>query len=202
MSWPYKRRRRTRKSDESGPFDMDEFFDDDDWFPKFDFPFKRIDRLIESMFEAIGSSSSIDASMTPDSESMPRSLYYGYQVTVGPDGKPHVREFGNVKPTRSGRFEVGSREPFVDTIIDEKENTLKIVAEMPGLQKEDIKLELTEDSLKIEGANGGRKYETTIPLKVPVINESAKASYNNGVLEVKLPIKESYRRSGVSIKVN
>ena len=28
--------------------------------------------------------------------------YYGYQVTVGPDGKPHVREFGNVRPSSRG----------------------------------------------------------------------------------------------------
>ena len=25
-------------------------------------------------------------------------LVYGYSVTIGPDGKPVVREFGNVKP--------------------------------------------------------------------------------------------------------
>ncbi len=24
-------------------------------------------------------------------------IVYGYSMTVGPDGKPHVREFGNVK---------------------------------------------------------------------------------------------------------
>ena len=24
-------------------------------------------------------------------------IVYGYSMTIGPDGKPHVREFGNVK---------------------------------------------------------------------------------------------------------
>ncbi len=26
-----------------------------------------------------------------------------YSMTVGPDGKPHVQEFGNIKPSSSGR---------------------------------------------------------------------------------------------------
>ena len=34
-------------------------------------------------------------------------IVYGYSMTIGPDGKPHVREFGNVKPftaSNSGGF--------------------------------------------------------------------------------------------------
>jgi HSP20 family protein len=55
--------------------------------------------------------------------------YYGYQITVGSDGRPHVREFGNVKPGAGGLVEQSSsREPLVDTTIDEKSNTLIITA--------------------------------------------------------------------------
>ena len=57
--------------------------------------FQDIDQLIDSMFKTAESL---------DSTSDPNSVYYGYQVNVGPDGKPHVREFGNVKPTRRGTF--------------------------------------------------------------------------------------------------
>jgi hypothetical protein len=39
-------------------------------------------------------------------------LVYGYSVTVGPDGKPKIREFGNVKPiaeaTRVGASQITS----------------------------------------------------------------------------------------------
>jgi len=28
---------------------------------------------------------------------------YGYSMTIGPDGKPVIREFGNVQPTRRGK---------------------------------------------------------------------------------------------------
>ena len=66
-------------------------------------------------------------------------FYYGYQITVGPNGKPHVREFGNVKPGARGLVEQSTiRQPLVDTAVDEKNNTLTITAEMPGLSKEDI----------------------------------------------------------------
>ena len=30
-------------------------------------------------------------------------IVYGYSMTIGPDGKPHVREFGNVKSLRNSR---------------------------------------------------------------------------------------------------
>src|SRR4051794_21961772 len=67
--------------------------------------------------------------------------YYGYQITVGPDGKPKVREFGNVRPSARGLIEqTGIREPLVDTAINEKENTLTITAEMPGITKQNIKV--------------------------------------------------------------
>ena len=28
-------------------------------------------------------------------------IVYGYSMTIGPDGKPHVKEFGNVKAGKS-----------------------------------------------------------------------------------------------------
>ena len=44
---------------------------------------------------------------------------YGYTMTVGPDGKPVVKEYGNVKPGLLPTSDI--REPLVDTIVDEKE---------------------------------------------------------------------------------
>ena len=40
-------------------------------------------------------------------------------MTVGPDGKPVVKEYGNVKPNQFPTSD--TREPIVDTIVDEKE---------------------------------------------------------------------------------
>jgi HSP20 family protein len=151
--------------------------------------------MIDSMFKSM---QSMGQNVNPNAN----TVYYGYQVNVGPDGKPRVREFGNVKPTRRGNFELGSREPFVDTILDEKENSIKIVAEMPGLEKENIKLEAQENSLAIQAENKDRKYDTTLPLENAVDPKSAKATYRNGILEVVLKLKEAPKPKGIDVKVD
>lgn len=188
MSWRYNRKRQDREDDED---DREDFFRNPFGFG-FRTGFQDIDQLIDSMFKTA-------ESLGPASD--PNSIFYGYQVNVGPDGKPHVREFGNVKPTRRGTFEVGSREPFVDVVTNDKDMTLKVVAEMPGIQKEDIQLQATEDSLSIRAKNGDRNYETTVPLDNAVDASSAKASYRNGVLEVVLKLKEAPKPKGTNIKV-
>lgn len=176
--------------------DKDDWEDEDDFWNPFDFrvTFGDIDNMIRSMFKA---AYSLD-SQGPGGG----AVYYGYSVTVGPDGKPHVREFGNVKPTNRGTLQVGSREPFVDTVVDAKTNELKVVAEMPGIQREDIHLEALENSLTIRAERGDRKYDTTVPLSQPVDTSTASATYNNGVLEVKLKLKGSTKPKGVSIKID
>jgi len=187
MSWRYNSRKKQNKGDEN---DRDSFFQDPFGFRT---GFQDIDEMIEGMFKTA-------ESLSPGSDS--NSVYYGYQVNVGPDGKPNVREFGNVKPTRRGTFELGSREPFVDVVTNDKDQTIKVVAEMPGLQKEDIELQSTEDSLAIRAKNGDRSYETSVPLNAAVDPASAKASYRNGVLEVVLKLKESPKPRGTNIKVD
>ena len=44
-------------------------------------------------------------------------IVYGYSATIGPDGKPHVREFGNVKPSR-GFFGGGMAKPEISGEIE------------------------------------------------------------------------------------
>ncbi len=179
----------------------DEDDDSDELANPFDFGmrfgFDDIDEMLDSMMKAARSM------MRNTDSSTVGPVYYGYSVTVGPDGKPNVREFGNAKPTRRGTFEVGSREPFVDTVVDEKEGKLKVVAEMPGIEREDIQLQALEDSLTIHAERGDRKYDATVPLDQPVEVNSASATYNNGVLEVKLKLKGVQQKpKGVNIKID
>src|SRR6185503_4210987 len=69
-------------------------------------------------------------------------IVYGYSMTIGPDGKPKIRQFGNVKSPIGGMgsFEQPSisaeREPLID--ISFTDNEVKIVAEMPGISKDKI----------------------------------------------------------------
>ena len=132
--------------------------------------------------------------------------YYGYQVTVGPDGKPHVREFGNVRPSSRGL--VGQvaqtssvREPLVDAILDEKQNTLVITAEMPRITKEDIKIHLGEGVVSLHAEKGEKKYHKEIPVEHELDEQSAKAAYTNGIVELKIKLKAPAKKKGRDVKV-
>jgi len=109
---------------------------------------------------------------------------YGYSIKIGPDGKPDIREFGNVKQSRDGPKVQEEREPLVDII--ETDGEVQVVAELPGVDKKDIKLHATPDVLTISVNIPQRKYYKEIKLPAKVNVKEAKTDYKNGVLEVKL----------------
>lgn len=125
--------------------------------------------------------------------------YYGYTMTIGSDGKPVVKEFGNVKPSMLPTAE--SREPFVDTLVDEKEKVLKIVAEMPGVEKKDIKIVVEGRTINLDAEHGDKKYHTKVPIRHKVDEDSVKASYVNGILEVSFRLKEEQKPKGKTVEV-
>lgn len=118
---------------------------------------------------------------------------YGYSVKIGPDGKPEINEFGNLKQSRSGPLVKEEREPLVDVIDTNGE--IRVVAELPGVEKEEIELHGTEDSLTIAVDNAERKYFKQVELPAKVNIRQARSGYKNGVLEVILPKAEDEKRS-------
>ncbi|MGD8505478.1 MAG: Hsp20/alpha crystallin family protein, partial [Candidatus Bathyarchaeota archaeon] len=133
---------------------------------------------------------------------------YGYNMTIGPDGKPKIQEFGNVKPSlkpapfgiSKPRLDVREeREPLVDLMATDKE--VKVIAELPGVEKEDIKLHGTEDTLTISVDTPKRKYYKELELPAKVDPKSAKTSYKNGVLEVTLKKTEKKKPKGEPIEI-
>ena len=127
---------------------------------------------------------------------------YGHSVKIGPDGKPDIREFGNVKPTPRGLPQVQEeREPLVDIV--ETTGEIHVVAELPGVDKKDISLSGTDDSLTIAVDSPQRKYykEVKLPAKVKV--KEAKTGYKNGVLEVTFPkLKDESHQKGEPINLD
>ena len=135
------------------------------------------------------------------SETLP--YYYGYQITVGPEGKPHVREFGNVRPSAKGLVEQSTaRQPLVDTSINEKENTMIITAEMPGITKEDVKVTMDKGLVTIHAEKGNKKYHTQLPVNKQLDSDSTKASYINGILELRIQLKKPIISKSKEIKID
>lgn len=112
---------------------------------------------------------------------------YGFSVKVcqGEGGGVKVEPFGNVRQNeQTGAAEVDEvREPMVD-VFEEPDHVL-VVAEMPGISEEDIKLELADDILTIEAARGGKKYHKEVLLPTSFPQERMSKVCRNGVLEVR-----------------
>ena len=123
---------------------------------------------------------------------------YGYSVKIGPDGKPEIREFGNVKPSRFGPRVEEEREPLVDVI--ETDGEVHVVAELPGVEKNDVKLRGTENTLTISVDTPRRKYYKEVKLPAMVSTKDAKTEYKNGVLEVTL-LKTNEEKKGEPINI-
>ncbi|MGI0027199.1 MAG: archaeal heat shock protein Hsp20 [Nitrosopumilaceae archaeon] len=125
--------------------------------------------------------------------------YYGYTMTIGPDGKPVIKEYGNVKPALLPTSDV--REPFVDVLVDDKEKVLKLVAEMPGVEKKDIKIIVEGRTVNLDAEHGEKKYSVKVPVRQKVEEDSVKATYANGILEVRFKLKEDEKPKGRTVEV-
>jgi HSP20 family protein len=115
---------------------------------------------------------------------------YGYSMKIGPDGKPEIQEFGNIKKSLKGTPQVKEeREPLVDIV--ETNEDVHVVVELPGVEKTDIKLHGTEDSLTISVDTPQYKYFKEVELPVKVRVKEANSTYKNGVLEIVVPKAEA-----------
>ena len=192
-----------------------------DWFRRNRFPFSGFmdkwfsdfDEIVEHMFEDMARGMPKDLTKErklPDGTTIRESgpFMWGYSMTMGPDGKPIIQEFGNVKPSKKpGAFGMDqpalepreAREPLVD-VINEPEQ-VRVLAELPGVEKQDIKTTIAEDTMTIRVESPTRKYYKEVQLPANVDPDAPKASYNNGVLEIILR-KLKAKPRGKEIKID
>ena len=134
-------------------------------------------------------------------------LVYGYSMTVGPDGKPKAKEFGNVKPSRRFGFGTGisrpeisgEMEPLADVTTTDKD--IRVVIEMPGLSKDKIKVDAYVDKVEVKSEDPQRKYHKTVEIPPETDIESAICSYNNDILEITFNKKKQSNTKGKAIKI-
>lgn len=74
-----------------------------------------------------------------------------------------------------------------DTHVDvhEYDDRVTVIADLPGVAKDDIELSCDGTVLSIHADNEARRYDERIQLPATVDAESARAKYNNGVLEIR-----------------
>lgn len=111
---------------------------------------------------------------------------YGLSVRMGVGGEgPKVEPFGNIRRDKdTGEPQVDDvREPLVD-VFDEEDHVM-VLAEMPGVDTEDVKVDLGErTTMTLIAERGQRKYRKEVELPFAVEPETMKLSCKNGILEI------------------
>lgn len=148
--------------------------------------FKGIEKLIDLAADLKDAGDEIKKEGEIDLSHLKKGMkgVYGFSIKTMTGGRPVVESFGNIKKTPKGPTVEEEREPLTD-VFDEKEE-VRVYAEMPGVNEEDIKLDLKGDILDILAKSGDRKYHKEILLPVKVKSETLISSYKNGILEVKI----------------
>ncbi|HBZ66690.1 MAG TPA: heat-shock protein Hsp20 [Bacteroidales bacterium] len=109
---------------------------------------------------------------------------YGFTINTAGGGSPKVETFGNIKKTPEGPKVDEEREPITD-LFDEKDEIV-IIAEMPGIEETDIKIDLKEDILDISAVSTSRTYRKEILLPMKVLRSNLSQKFTNGILEIKI----------------
>lgn len=178
------------------PFDedFDEFFGISDFFdPKF---LRRLQLQLDEMMDGV-KSGKIKGTWEMREFDQPGAKGFFIQGRFGTDEslepieplKPSKR-----KPSPESPFEIPNnarnetREPLTD--VFEEENAIKIYVELPGEEKDDIKLNVNENSVEIKAKNFCKMID--LP-KRNIAAESISSEYKNGVLEVTIPKRKAIR---------
>ena len=106
--------------------------------------------------------------------------------------------------------------PAID-VYEEKDEVV-VKAELPGLSKEDLDVTLTESTLTLKGQKkkeeevkeknfyrserSSGSFVRTIDLPAEVKTDQVKASFKNGVLEIRLPKTEDAKRKVTKVKID
>ena len=154
------------------------------------------DKIFERIFKQLGFPERLD----PENPNL-KKWSYGYSMTRGPDGKPVIKEWGTDFP-QAPLMEQRNDEPLSQVDIDRANKTVRVIVELPGLAKESIKITGTETSIRITASNELRSIDTEIPVSAKVNPKTARAKYNNGVLDVTLELIEETSPEGIDIHVN
>lgn len=109
---------------------------------------------------------------------------YGFTINTAVGGSPKVETFGNIKKTPEGPKVNEEREPITD-IFDEKDEIV-VIAEMPGIEDKDIKIDLKDDILEISAVSTSRTYRKEILLPVKVLKSNLSHKFTNGILEIRI----------------
>jgi HSP20 family protein len=129
------------------------------------------------------------------------------------------RPFPSVlRPERWWPSEAGMMMRLVAVDVYEEKDDVIIKAELPGLSKEDISVQVADSTLTIKGEKKREEeikeedyyscersfgaFTRTIDLPSEVKADQVKACFKNGVLEIRMPKTEEAKKKAVTVKID
>jgi HSP20 family protein len=112
-------------------------------------------------------------------------MFYGFSVTIGPDGKPQIKQLGKgdnpfLPPAQ---LEQKEEEPLVEVLDEGKE--IIVIAEIPGVTKDDIKIDATKNTIYIWVNANMKKYNKEIQMPCKINPKTVETTYKNRVLQIR-----------------
>jgi HSP20 family molecular chaperone IbpA len=123
----------------------------------------------------------------------------GWSIQFAGDGRHRVVPFGNARHGVEG-VNAGWREPHVVWQVNEEDGLLYVEAELPGVKKEDVHVEMEGDVLRIRAHGSARRYEAELAPGV-VLGKRPRARYENGLLRVYVDLPKRARAKPREVKV-
>lgn len=142
--------------------------------------FKYIQRMLENFMN-----SDISSEFEKIFGEGDKPFVWGFSFNRGMDGKPRVEKFGNFPVNKNSEpsKDLGIREPLTDII--EESDIIRVITELPGVEKDDIDLRTTESKMIIKATgDNDRIYKKSLAFPSVINPKSAKAKFKNGVLEI------------------
>lgn len=126
-------------------------------------------------------------------------LVWGYSLTQGPEGEPRLERFGNVPGLPAVE---GAWEPSTSVQVDDKNHQVHITADLPGVEKKDLRVTVGDEGVvTLEAKGKERTYAKTVRAGMPLVPDSARARYNNGVLDLTIEQAKPAKPRGHEIRI-
>jgi HSP20 family protein len=153
-----------------------------------------VDKFFEEFERAL--EDTIRSSVSTGQKAFSKPVVAGMAMGLGPEGKPRIQFFGDnlIGPD-------GYRAPIYEQVIDEKEGNLRLLVELPGVEKEDVQISALENKVSLEAVKGERKYRMELSLQTAIDPESGTASYTNGILEVVFKLRDKTNKGYTRVSV-
>ena len=94
---------------------------------------------------------------------------------------------------------IPGREPLTD--ICESKDEVYITLEIPGVEKKDVDLQITDDELSVSVTHPQRNYHKDIQFPYGIDPGSVKATYKNGVLDITPKKVASQEKQGRKVEI-